>query len=118
MHRYQVVKIEKFEDLVPYSAYTDWCIIFTEMVHEYYLDGGRNRLFVLIREDMPFVSKQEGAGYPCDEYGLSLIDVIVSPDGDLESVTSRWNSLDEEDHLLSSSELKSLLGNQYEMFFK
>lgn len=54
-----------------------------------------------------------GAGFPKDDYGLSIIAVFVRNNGRLESVTSRWNSFQEGDSLMTSEELKALLGDEF-----
>lgn len=117
IHKYQVKKIGKFEELWAYSKYTEWCLIFTEIAYEFYTDEGRNSLYVLIRDDMELLTKKKEADYPCDEYGLSLLAVIGGPDGKLISVTSRWNSLEEDDHLINEQQLKELLGDKFSELF-
>ena len=83
---------------------------------EYYLQGGK-KLFVLIRSDMPRVHKAKGEGYPKDDYGLSLIAMIVDKDGSFEC-TSRWNSFEEPPQLLTRDELISMLNkDDYEKIF-
>ena len=116
-HRYEIVKIDNYEQLMPYSEYTEWCICFTPLALEYYSDGGKKRLFILIRDDMPQVRMAKGASFPKDKYGLSLIALFVDDKGNFET-TSRWNSFDEPPQLLSREELQGMLTRkQYETIF-
>lgn len=105
--RYEVVGIDSYEQMMPYSEYTEWCIVFSDLAMDYYLQGGK-KLYILIRSDMPTVRKAKGKGYPKDDYGLSLIAMIVSPDGSFEC-TSRWNSFEESPRLLTRDELKQMI---------
>lgn len=60
---------------------------------------------------MPRASpKQYGDGFPKDSYGLSFIAVYVDATGEIINVTSRWNTLQEDDYFLIVDELKQLLG--------
>lgn len=114
--RYQVVRIDSYEQLMPYSEYTEWCIVFSDIAMDYYLEGGK-KLYVLIRSDIPRVRKAKGKGYPKDDYGLSLIAMIVSPDGSFEC-TSRWNSFEEPPQLLTREELRQMISKKdYDMIF-
>ena len=114
--RYTVVRIDNYDELIPYAGYTEWCIVFSDVAMEYYLQGGK-KLFVLIRSDMPRVHKAKGEGYPKDDYGLSLIAMIVDKDGSFEC-TSRWNSFEEPPQLLTRDELISMLNkDDYEKIF-
>ena len=114
--RYSVVKIDNYEQMMTYSEYTEWCIVFSDLAMDYYLQGGK-KLYILIRSDMPRVPKAKGEGYPKDDYGLSLIAMIVDNDGSFEC-TSRWNSFEEPPQLLTREELISMLDKKdYEKIF-
>lgn len=59
------------------------------------------------------IPKQYGDGFPKDRYGLSFIAVYVDAVGEIINVTSRWNTIQEDDHFLTVDELKQLLGNDF-----
>lgn len=102
---------------MPYSEYTEWCIVFSDLAMDYYLQGGK-KLYILIRSDMPKTPKIKGRGYPKDDYGLSLIALIVDKNGNFEA-TSRWNSFEEPPQLLTRGELISMLNKEdYEKIFR
>lgn len=55
-----------------------------------------------------------GKDYPHDEYGYSLIAVITAPDGEILSITSRWNYGDDDnDDFLTREQLHELLPDTF-----
>ena len=67
---------------------------------------------------MPKTPKIKGRDYPKDDYGLSLIALIVDKNGNFEA-TSRWNSFEEPPQLLTRGELISMLNKEdYEKIFR
>ncbi len=107
---YRIVEIQDFPQLQNYRDYTEWCIIYSEMAYDYYLEQGKRRLLIFERDDYMKNSKEEGIGFPYDSFGLSLIAVILNEDGTLYSVTTRWNSLDEDEEGLGRKVFLELLG--------
>ena len=57
-----------------------------------------------------------GANFPKDDYGLSFIAVYVDRGGRVVSVTSRWNTIAEDDQLLTEDELLRLIGKDKNFF--
>ena len=110
-HNYNIVEITEYVQLLRYKDYTEWCIIITEIAYEYYLDFGKRRLYILERDDYTSLSSQKGQGYPYDSYGLSLIAVITNADGTLANVTTRWNSIEEDEEGMDIGRMKELVGN-------
>jgi hypothetical protein len=115
---YTVHRIRAFDELREYLGYTEWCILYSEDAYEEYLEHGRNKLFILVREDMEHVDANPGVLSPRDDYGFSLMAVYVGPDGRLVNVTSRWNSAQEDGMFASEEELKGLLGEKFELLMK
>ena len=113
-HKYKIVKINSYNEFLPYRRLgKDWCISYGEDIFNVHAENGNCTLFLLIRDDVHHVEKKMGAGFPKDDYGLSIIAVFVRNNGLLESVTSRWNSFQEGDSLMTSEELKALLGDEF-----
>lgn len=113
-HKYKIVKINSYNEFLPYRRLgKDWCISYGEDIFNVHAENGICTLFLLIRDDVHHVEKKMGAGFPKDDYGLSIIAVFVRNNGQLESVTSRWNSFQEGDSLMTSEELKALLGDDF-----
>lgn len=114
-HKYKIVKINSYNEFLPYRRLgKDWCISYGEDIFNVHAENGNCTLFLLIRDDVHHVEKKMGAGFPKDDYGLSILAIFVRNNGLLESVTSRWNSLQEGDSLMTSEELKVLLGEGFE----
>ena len=116
-HKYKIVKINSYDEFLPYRRLgKDWCISYGEDIFNVHAENGNCTLFLLIRDDVNRVEKKMGTGFPKDDFGLSIIAVFVRNNGQLESVTSRWNSLQESDSFMTSGELKALLGDEFEKF--
>lgn len=114
-HKYKIVKINSYNEFLPYRRLgKDWCISYGEDIFNVHAENGQSTLYLLIRDDVHHVEKKMAAGFPKDDYGLSILAVFVRNNGLLESVTSRWNSLQEGDSLMTSEELKALLGEEFE----
>lgn len=110
---YRVRRISDYDQLLCYAEMTDWCIVYSDAVLDFYLEGGTRRLYVLEREDWRTIQPKKGKYYPYDSYGFSLIAVIVEADGSINSITTRWNSV-EEDITLGRDFLEALLGDDAE----
>lgn len=67
----------------------------------------------LSQDDFKSVKPIHGDDTPHDDYGLSLLAVIVDLDSELSSVTSRWNTSIEADNYLSKEDLQELLGPKF-----
>ena len=95
--RYIIEEIPDFETARKYSEYTDyskqehWCITHMRRMWESYTESGVNKVYFCHVPDFENVPHREGPNCPLDEYGLSLISIIVSPFSQLRSVTCRWN---------------------------
>lgn len=108
-NNYKIIEITEFCQLFRYKDYTDWCIIFTEMAYEYYLDFGKRRLYILERENFKQLKPIESEGYPYDNYGISLMAVIMNDDNTPYTVTTRWNSFEEDEYGVEMEFLEDLL---------
>lgn len=91
--RYVSVYVPSFEALQKYRRWTDdWCITLSEVAFEEYAEGGK-KYFLLLRDDYRVVPKKPSAHFPNDSYGESILCVIVDSDGNIDSVTNRWNAV-------------------------
>lgn len=102
--------------------YTDWCICGQKGQFEYgqyTSDGGK--FYILEKRGFEDIPKEQGENCPLDEYGLSLISVIVGLDGEPDNITTRWNhDFDGENvpGLQTSVDLQRLTGINYRATFK
>ena len=116
---YTIIPITSFEDAKRYGRYTSWCVTHGESAYDSYTKGGEKFYFCL-RNGFENVSKKAGENAPLDDYGLSMISVLVDCMGDLDRVTTRWNhDFGGENHpeLSTTEQLEDLLNvNFYNTF--
>ena len=102
--------------------YTDWCICGQFGLWEYaqYLSNG-GKLYILMQDGFRDIPKERGENCPLDEYGLSLIALIVGTDGLPDNVTTRWNhEFGGENHnnMWNAEQIQELTGINYLATFK
>ena len=87
---YTVIPINGYEDASKYSQYTSWCV--TQGAHHYnsYTNDG-SQFFFCLKNGFEGVKRIKGEGCPLDEYGLSMVSVLIRPNGDIKHITTRWN---------------------------
>jgi hypothetical protein len=87
---YTILPIRQQSQCREFAQYTNWCI--TTMPNQYnaYTKGGEKFYFCLKKgfEDVP---REPGENCPLDEYGLSMISVLVNTSGEPCRITTRWN---------------------------
>lgn len=121
---YDVVLIREFQDARKYGTYTNWCICHDRMNWDQYTNDGNYTTYFMLEDGYKDVPRKRGENYPYDEYGNSMICVIVFPDGDLAWSTSRWNEGETHgdiskrykkcpDLLYTPKELSQLLGDSF-----
>ena len=106
-----------FAELSQFGRLTEeWCIAYGEDIFDLYTDGGRKTLFVIQTDDALSLERKMGANFPKDDY--SFIAVYVDRGGRVGLVTSRWNTIAEDDQLLSEYELLRLIGKDKNFFIQ
>lgn len=138
---YKVVKIESYEQSKKYGKYTcknsPWCLCISEDKYDAYIDYGNNALYFIlshnfrdikepdvkaepvfpefIDDETLFAISPDGLSRMYDEYGLSMIIVVVNPNGTLNSCVSRWNhkfTVKSRDYL-NEEEISLLIGRNF-----
>lgn len=107
---YSVDYIGSYADALQYLDMTSWCIVISEESFKAYTANGNRFYFCGNGEwwDVPCIP---GNGFPRDRFGYSLIAVEVTPDNQIASITSRWNTCaGDTGDFISEEELKSILG--------
>ena len=116
---YTIIPITSFEEAEQYGRYTSWCVTHGEDAYDSYTKGGEKFYFCL-RNGFENVPENAGQNAPLDDYGLSMISVLVDCEGDLDRVTTRWNhEFGGENHsgLSTTKQLEDLLNvNFYNTF--
>ena len=87
--KYTIIPIESYEEAQKYSRYTSWCVTQSKTAFDEYTAQGQKFYFCLINGFESVRENDDGA--PLNEYGLSMISVLVDCNGDLERVTTRYN---------------------------
>ena len=87
---YKVVAINSAEEAAKYGRYTSWCVTHSEANYDGYTEGGR-RFYFCLRDGFENVPEEVGEGCPLDDYGLSMISVLVDSEGEPNVITTRWN---------------------------
>ena len=89
---YTVKRLDTFEEAHKYHRYTqDICYLGGENTWINYTDGGRNAVYVLLRDGWQDIPAEHGENTPYDDYGKSMVFVIIRPDGDVAYTNTRWN---------------------------
>ena len=90
---YHIIPINSQKEASKYSGYTSWCITTMMDQWENYTRFGRRFYFLLKDgfENVPRPADPEAVGAPFDEYGLSMISVLVDMEGEPAYVTTRYN---------------------------
>ena len=113
---------ECYNYLSSLEPYADWCILGSRhagMYQQYTCGGGK--FYICEKDGFRSIPREPGENCPVDEYGLSLIAVLVATDGLPERITTRWNhDYGGEDHeqLENAIQLQDLLKVNYLDVFK
>lgn len=112
-HKYQVVRIGSYEELLAYAEYAPtWCIMHSEEIYDSYLEGETDCVYLCLRDDYRTVRKTPGENFPMDAYGTSMIAVITDAENNFLCTTSRWNISREAEEFIKEDALKNLLGEE------
>ena len=112
-------KVNSFAELSQFGRLAEeWCIAYGEDIFDLYTAGGRKTLFVIQTDDALSVERKMGPNFPKDDYGLSFIAVYVDMNGRVVSVTTRWNTIAEDDQRLTEIELFRLIGKDKNFFIQ
>ena len=117
---YTIVPISSFQEASKYGKYTSWCVTHWDNHFQSYTEGGR-RFYFCLRKGFENVVKQNGMGCPLDEYGLSMISVLVDPEGEPNYITTRWNHENDgenNENLRTAEQLQKITGINFYQTFK
>ena len=119
---YEIVKIDSFNDAKKYSKYTNpnsrWCLTYMENMYNSYTCDGINQIYFCLRHGFEDIKPVVGENAPLDEYGLSMLSIIVNEDGELAYCTTRWNHYNGgNDSAMDAVEISKVVNvNFYEVF--
>lgn len=116
---YTVTEVKDFNYAHLYFEIVSWNIVISEQSFNECTKNG-NRFFFCCNDDWD-VPCQQGVGFPWDRFGYSLIAVKVSPENEIVSIVSRWNTYaGDNGKFITEEELKSILGTEKynKLFYK
>ena len=116
---YTIVPINSYEEATKYAKYNDWCVTYSEQMFDDKTCHGAGRFYFCLRNGFENVPKKVGPNAPLDEYGLSMIAVSVTMEGEPNSITCRWNHDNGgSDNVMDDEQLSDLLGVNFYNVFK
>ena len=126
---YKIVEIHSFNEAEEYYKYTTplsrWCLTHMENMWDTYTGNGRNRVYFVLKDGFEDMKPEKGENCPLDDYGLSMICVIVTNDiGDedrptLCTCTCRWNhDKGGSDHVMNVEQISNVIGQSFYDTFK
>lgn len=97
-HKYKIIRIDSFAQSKKYSDFTNpksrWCVTYNSSNYRDYTEFGTYAMYFCLRDDINTVKYKIGENCPLDDYGKSMLCVIVDTEGDLVTFTTRWNHKD------------------------
>lgn len=112
---YKVVRIPDFQTAKRYAKYMVpeecWCVTQDESAFKSYTQQGAGLFYFFLKNGFENVPRVKGETFPLDEYGLSMIAVSIMDDGNINSVTCRWNHTDRianADNILTAEQLQEI----------
>jgi hypothetical protein len=92
---YDIVKINSYKDAKKYYKYTNpssrWCLTHMEDMFDNYTCNGTNQVYFCLRKGFEDIKPIVGENAPLDDYGLSMLSIIINVEGELAYCTCRWN---------------------------
>ena len=116
---YTIVPINSYEEATKYAKYNEWCVTYSEDMFDDKTCNGAGRFYFCLRNGFENVPKKVGPNAPLDEYGLSMIAVSITMEGEPNSITCRWNHDNGgSDSVMDDEQLSDLLGVNFYSVFK
>ena len=119
---YEIVKIDSFNDAKKYYNYTNpnsrWCLTYMDDMYDSYTCDGINQIYFCLKHGFEDIKPVVGENSPLDEYGLSMISIIVNEEGELAYCTTRWNHANGgNDSAMNAVEISKVVNvNFYDVF--
>ena len=116
---YTIVPINSFEEATKYAKYNEWCVTYSEDMFDEYTSNGAGRFYFCLQNGFENVPEKVGPNAPLDAYGLSMIAVSITMEGEPNSITCRWNHDNGgSDSVMDDEQLSDLLGVNFYNVFK
>ena len=116
---YTIVPINSYKEATKYAKYNEWCVTYSEDMFDDKTCHGAGRFYFCLQNGFENVPKKVGPNAPLDEYGLSMIAVSITMEGEPNSITCRWNHDNGgSDSVMDDEQLSDLLGVNFYNVFK
>ena len=120
---YQIVPINSFEEAEKYYGYTNpnsrWCLTHMKNMFDSYTSNGIRQIYFCLRKGFENVEPIIGENAPLDEYGLSMLSIIVNENGELAYCTTRWNHDNGgSDSAMNAKQISEVVGVNFYQTFK
>lgn len=120
---YDIVRIDSYKQANEYNQYTyqedQWCLTYMEEMFDTYTCGGINQIYFCLKRGFENIKPIPSEGCPLDEYGLSMLSVIVNEKGGLVHCTSRWNhSNGGDDNVMDTKQISDVIQTRFYDVFK
>ena len=116
---YTIVPINSYKEATKYAKYNEWCVTYSEDMFNDKTCNGAGRFYFCLQNGFENVPKKVGPNAPLDEYGLSMIAVSITMEGEPNSITCRWNHDNGgSDSVMDDEQLSDLLGVNFYNVFK
>lgn len=115
---YTIVRIPDAKTATKYGRYTSWCVTHDKNMYNSYTNDGTGLFYFCLKNGFKNEQPNVGENCPLDSYGLSMIAVSITMDGELNTCTCRWNHDNGgNDNIMDKNQIEELLGvNFYEEF--
>ena len=119
---YEIVRIDSFNDAKKYYNHTNpnsrWCLTHMSNMYDGYTCDGMNQIYFCLKHGFKDIKPIVGENAPLDEYGLSMLSIIVNEEGELAYCTTRWNHANGgNDSAMDAVEISKVVNvNFYEVF--
>ena len=118
-NNYTIVPINSYKEATKYAKYNEWCVTYSEEMFDDKTCHGAGRFYFCLRNGFENVPKKVGPNAPLDDYGLSMIAVSITMEGEPNSITCRWNHDNGgSDSVMDDEQLSELLGVNFYNVFK
>ena len=120
---YEIVKIDSFSDAKKYYKYTNpssrWCLTHMEDQYNSYTCDGINQIYFCLKNGFEDIKPIVGENAPLDDYGLSMLSIIVNENGELAYCTCRWNHANGgNDSVMDAVEISKVVNVDFYEVFK
>ena len=118
-NNYTIVPIDSPEEASKYSEYTSWCVTHDENMYNSYTNNGSGRFYFCLYKGFENEPMVKGEGCPLDNYGLSMIAVSITMEGEVNTITCRWNHDNGgNDSIMTIEQLEDVIGRNFYQTFK